>query len=179
MTRRTYSSLTCMTFLSACLLLMAIHGCASTPTTDANKDANRDTPAVHQPTPRPAQLRVSIYSIAKDSRYTYLEINRKGELLYNGGRQATQRTGKPVTTLDDAQLDAVWDVICRYNLTEAPNTTFAKAERVSYEVTINTGGVTHSFRTIDDRVPGVKQLNDLLFDYQADVRYKVPGVGGQ
>lgn len=163
-----------LTPLFACLLL-AIHGCASTPATDTTQDAS----GVHQPTPRPAQLRVSIYSIAKDSRYTYVEINRKGELLYNGGRQATQRTGTLVTRLDDAQLDAVWDIISRYKLTEAPNTTFAKAEKVSYEVSINTGGVTRSFRAIDDRVPGVKQLNDLLFDYQADVRYKVPGVGGQ
>ena len=164
-----------MTFLSACLLLMAIHGCASTPATETTQDA----PGAYQPSARPTQLKVSIYSIAKDSRYTYLEINRKGELLYNGGRQATQRTGTPVTQLDSDQLDAVWDIICRYKLTEAPSTTFAKAEKVSYEVSINTGGVTRSFRAIDDRVPGVKQLNDLLFDYQAVVRYKIPGVGGQ
>ncbi|MCE9589259.1 MAG: hypothetical protein K8S99_01905 [Planctomycetes bacterium] len=146
-------------------------GCASTPTM-------QDEPTTAGPAARPARLSVELYTAWKDHRYTYIKLTDKGVLGYTGGRDATQRVFKPITTLSDAQLDAVWAVIRKYNLTEAKDTMFGTAERVTYQASISTGGLGHNFRTTDDKVPGVKELHDLLFGYQADVQFKVQGIGG-
>ena len=42
---------------------------------------------------------------------------------------------------------------------------------MSYHVAIKERGTSRSYRTIDDRA-GVKELHDLLFEYQGDARYK-------
>lgn len=157
------------------IALALVTGCTGTRTSDDKTSA----PVRLNETARPEHLSVKVHSASRDGRYTYMELTAKGELRYSGGRDAAQWNAKPVTTLTDAQIDAVWAIISRHNLTKAPDKMFGKAERITYQVSISTGGLSKNFRCMDDKVTGVKELHDLLFEYQADVRYKVQGIGGQ
>ena len=69
------------------------------------------------------------------------------------------------------------NVITTYRLLEAGHSgLFAKAAKVTYDLSLDTSAGKHTVRNIDDQVPGLKELHDLLFSYQAAERYKeIPG----
>ena len=109
-----------------------------------------------------------------DHRFTYFEIKR-GTLKYGGGRDGAQMEAAPVLQLSTEQLDAIWSIIDRYELMNAKGSFLGKGETATYDLTLNDGRMlSHTIHATDDKVPGLKELHQLLFDYQAKVRYRIP-----
>ncbi len=120
---------------------------------------------------------MTLWARTTTQKFTYFELNHHGELRYGGGRNAMWRESQPVMTLTREQLTQVWDVVERHKLVEAPSTLLPDAKTVQYELTLNTGGILgRTINCADDTVPGVKELHDLLFKMQGDVRYDHPAI---
>lgn len=148
------------------LMLTALVGCGATPAT------------LDSPTP-PEHLSLQLHMAAKDHKYTYFELDRNGELRFGGGRLGMIRGARPVTTLSAEQVQAIWDVIRRNKLLQAEGEFIPDVEHVKWEMLIRTNqhSLGRTVRTSDNNVPGIKELHDLLFKFQADVRYSDPTSG--
>jgi len=133
-------------------------------------------PPAESGSPVPQGLSLTLRGDTVDGRHTYFELKSDGAFSYGGGRAGVLNNATPVSTLTAAQRQEIWNVITGYHLFEAKSFPFASSERVSFRVKLRRNGSTHEFRAIDDKVPGVQELHDLLFKYQAAVRYKVPGI---
>jgi hypothetical protein len=118
-------------------------------------------------------LSLKLYCRGDANRQTYLELDKGGKLAFGGGRDAAQRVANPVMTLSDAQSQAVYDVIQRHDLLHAKGALFDKAQHTTYELDLRVDGKQRSLRAVDDQVPGLRELNDLLFDMQARERYRI------
>lgn len=134
--------------------------------------------AIDAATP-PEHLTLQLRMAGKDNKYTYFELDRDGQLSFGGGRMAMMRGSKPVTTLSAEQLQAVWDVIRKHKLLEAGSELFPDIEEVRWDLLIRTDSILlgRTIRSSDDTVPGIKELHDLLFEFQAEVRYRDLGTG--
>lgn len=126
--------------------------------------------------PAPAKLKLTFRAARTDGRVTYFEILKDGQLAFGGGQEAVHSSAAPVAPLKPEQRQAIWDIITRHRLLEAGGKFLAKAKNVTYDVTIDAGSTRHSLRAVDDEVPGLAELHQTLFDYQAAVRYKLPGL---
>jgi hypothetical protein len=120
------------------------------------------------------EFALKLRSQGVDNRYTYFEIERDGDFLYGGGRAGAQRTGEPIGKLTPEQRREVWRIIQANRLQDAPNEKADDDSRVRYELHINTGVLGSKLHTTDDKVPGVKELHDYLFELQAAERFKLP-----
>jgi hypothetical protein len=153
-------------YVAVMLLLFA--GCSSTPT------RSFDAPGV------PGDLAVTIDMATKDQQFTSMQLTPSGELWFAGGTAARYGgTHQLATTLNAEQLRAVWQVIQQHNLLNAAGEWFPDEQRVAWTVKLTGDGRNNRFKTVDDRVPGVSQLQELLFNYQATVRYDLPGIGAE
>ncbi|MCC7191896.1 MAG: hypothetical protein IT444_03845 [Phycisphaeraceae bacterium] len=142
------------------LLLQMLVGCASQSAGPADSKGRR--------------LDLEFKTQMTDHRYTYFEIKR-GTLKYGGGRDGAQMEAAPVLQLSTEQLDAIWAIIDRYDLMNAKGSFLGKGETATYDLTLNDGRMlSHAIHATDDKVPGLKELHQLLFDYQATVRYRIP-----
>jgi hypothetical protein len=120
-------------------------------------------------------LHLKLKTAMADHRYTYFEINR-GELSYGGGRAAAQMQGIPVLRLTPQQTAAIWAIIDRHDLMHAHGSLMGKGRDATYDLSLDDGQTSHSIHATDDKVLGIKELQQLLFDYQAEVRYKIPAL---
>lgn len=123
--------------------------------------------------PPPEHLSIQLYRWTTDRRYTYFELDRHGQLSFAGGRDAAQRVAKPVTTLTPEQTRQLWQIITTQDVLNTKNHFFTKPQKVAYEVTIDTGQTSRTFRTIDNESPGTAKLHDALFKLQADINYNL------
>lgn len=150
-------------FLSATLfvlLMLMLVSCASQSAGPADSKGRR--------------IDLELKTQMSDHRYTYFEIKR-GMLNYGGGRDGAQMEAAPVLQLSTEQLDAIWAIIDRYDLMNAKGSFMGKGETATYDLTLNDGRMlSQTIHAIDDKVPGLKELHQLLFDYQANVRYRIP-----
>jgi hypothetical protein len=122
--------------------------------------------------PPPRELSLMLRMIANDNRLTCFEISKKGELFYAGGHDALFGHTHIVGPLTAGQRQQVWKIITDNHLLEAPSAAmFAKGEKVTYQLMIDTGEGRRTLRALDEQVPGLKELQDLLMGYQAAVRY--------
>ncbi len=120
---------------------------------------------------------LTLWSRTTTQKYTYFQLKADGQLLYAGGRDAMWRDAKPVVKLTRPQQEQVWSVVEKHKLVDAPNTLFPSAKTVQYELSLNTGGfLGTTINCVDDMVPGMKELHDLLFKLQGDVRYDHPAL---
>jgi len=155
-------SATCLALATLAIFAM---GCATTNTSGAK--------------PIPEKLSLDLRAATTDGRFTYFELASDGELKFGGGRAAALRKAARAAMLTPEQRDAIWQIITRHDLLHAKNSKmFAKAEKVTYDLNISTGGPNRSLRTIDDDVPGLKELHDHLFNLQANARYDINAIQG-
>lgn len=111
------------------------------------------------------------------NRFTWFELGKDNVLGFAGGQSAKFRDALFEMTLTADQVDAAWELIRDEGLLTARST---KGEMTDAEYRLKIrGGGGNSIRTIDDSVPGVVKLHDLLFSYQAEERYDIPGLGGK
>lgn len=111
-----------------------------------------------------------------DGRYSLIELKPDGRLFFAGGKDVIANTLHPAGTLTAEQRRRVWDVIEKHNLTEASGSLFPRGDAV-YHLELKTGGLgSHIVNSADDHVPGMAELHDLLFEMQADARYRIPGI---
>lgn len=152
--------------LIALLLAWAgVAGCSSSPSNKAAVAAGG------------AKRSLTLWARTTTQKFTYFELDAAGQLRYAGGRDAMWRKAQPVVTLNREQLEQVWGIVEKHKLADGENTPFADAKQVKYELSLNTGGLfDRTINCVDDAVPGVKELHDLLFKLQGDVRYDHPAI---
>lgn len=127
-----------------------------------------------EPSPlAPQSLALTLFTATSTLRHTWFEVGADGELRYAGGRDAARRQGERVLTLSPQQRQEIWDIIRNTGLLEAQaGPLFPEGERVTYDFTVNTGGIDRIVRAADDEQPGLAQLHDYLFKLQTEARYK-------
>ncbi len=150
-------------FLIASVLLLSIPLLGT-----AGCQASKAGSAVMLPTPFAIEMTVK----HADRRYKYYRLDRDGDLHFGGGVNARAGAAEHAGELDRDQRMALWDLVRRNDLLLTENAWFEDAEEVTYDVSIRAGGKRHHFRAVDDRAPGLKELDDRLFEYQADLRYE-------
>ncbi len=143
-----------------CLVIVSIIGCSGSPTKTES----------HAPG-SPPPLTIKIQARFTDFRYTYLELAPDGELRFGGGKDAALKKSQPVGTITEEQRAALWDLINENHLFDAKGSFFKDAERVRWDVSLASGWRKKSFECVDDDVPGVEALHDMLFDLQATMQY--------
>ncbi len=122
--------------------------------------------------PPPRQLSLMLRMFTNDNRLTCFEITKKGELFYAGGHDALFGKTSIVCPLKPEQMQQIWKIITDNHLLEAPSASmFDKGEKLTYQLMIDTGSGRRTLRALDDQVPGLKDLQDLLMSYQTAVRY--------
>ena len=117
-------------------------------------------------------LRLSLRARTTDRRSSYFELSGDGQLAFAGGRHAMIGSARPVTTLTVDQLQQVRDIVAHHRLFEARRHPTGQPKRVTYELALRTKGHRRRIRCVDDDVPGVESLHQLLFQIQADARYR-------
>ena len=122
----------------------------------------------------PPPLFIKLFRTTRDRQYTLFEVSKQGELSFGGGRDAMSRVAKPVGPLTVEERQRLWDMMTRYDLTSLPNRTFAKYERVAYEVKIKADGMGCSYRAIDDEAADLEHLHEALFGMYTERTYKLP-----
>jgi hypothetical protein len=120
------------------------------------------------PAEAPPDYSLTLYTATPGAlKFTWFELTKTGELRYAGGLDASNRQGKPVAVLTPQQRQAAWDIIVRGKLGEAgAGPLFPKADDVSYDFTLNTGGPDRIVRAADDEQPALRELHDFLFNVQ-------------
>jgi len=141
--------------IAALVALAALAGCGN-------------TPGGPLPAEAPPDFSLTLYTATPAAlKFTWFELTGTGELFYAGGRDATARQGMPVAMLTAPQRQAAWDIIVRGKLGEAgAGPLFPKANEVSYDFTLNTGGPDRIVRAADDEQPALRELHDFLFNIQ-------------
>lgn len=148
--------------LLALVFLLTFTGCSSAPLASLD-------PQVIQP-----GFKLTISSYNTQGKYTYFTLDPDGKLSFAGGRAAARRDAAPVTTLSDAQRHEIWSLVVTSGMLKTKSQLFKTPKEVAYDVEIDPGkSFGHkSFHVTDQSVPpAVIKLHDLLFSYQADVRY--------
>jgi hypothetical protein len=148
---------TCAALQSGVVVLVMLCGCGT------SKQLTADA------VPEPFELSLRMWTT--DGRAAYYEVKRDGMLRFSGGKAAWGRTAVDVGPLSEAQRLGLWQVIHRHRLLDADGSWLAKGEQVTYSVNLTAGGAVRSYQAGDEAVPGTKQLNDLLFGYQSQMRY--------
>lgn len=144
---------------SILLLAAVLAGCASDGGNPSTGDARK--------------LKLELSSRSRDSRYTYFELTRTGELRFAGGRNALTHTGSPVGAITPEERRRLWDIIDRHDLTHAPGKVLPPDfEKTRYELNLN----GRTIYAADDQLPGVVELHDALFQMQADRQYRIQKV---
>lgn len=152
-----------------CLLLgfmVFVTGCKSTP--------------VMTPPPGVAAITLSLQTLTTDKRYTYFELTPDGTLSFAGGFDAINRSAHRVMTLTPDQLHQVQALISQSNLftTKVSGRQDRKSsQKVHYELALQMDQQSRKLTANDDVVPALSQLHALLFEMQAQERYKLPGIG--
>lgn len=114
-----------------------------------------------------------------DGKYTAFEIKRDGAFSFGGGREASRGDSKPIGKLTDQQRKRVWELVTSYKLDKAKSgAMFTTPKSVTYDFATGSQGIIpgRDIRVYDDDVPGMKELHDLLYDYQAAIRFNVPAL---
>lgn len=137
--------------------LICLAGCALSGSADQSQDG--------------CDLRIVLSAKSLDLRYTYFILEKDGQLLFGGGRDAAHRIAHPVTVLSPAQKDELRQIIDEHHLLADERIVRQDPQQIRYEAKIAGGGLRRSIRCVDDQVPGVKALHDKLFQFQAQVRY--------
>ena len=146
------------------IVLTLLNGCGSPAATDANSSTG-------------AKRSLKLWARTSTQKFTYFELDSAGELRYAGGRDAMWRKAQPVVKLNREQLEQVWNIVEKHKLADVENTPFTEAKTVKYELTLGAGGLfDRTINCIDDAAPGMKDLHDLLFKLQGDVRYDHPAI---
>lgn len=145
-----------------CVGVLLLSGCSSSPAT-LEGSAPRD-------------LAVTIRMSSKDLRYTMLELQRDGTLLFGGGSMARFGDAAPVMVLTQRQREQVWQLIVEHDLLNIRTPPSMEAVKTQWQVRLQGGGRRRAFRFVDDQAPGAVALHDLLFQFQAAVRYNLPGL---
>ena len=148
---------TCAALQSGVIVAVMLYGCGT------SKELTADA------VPEPFELSLRMWTT--DGRAAYYEVKRDGMLRFSGGKAAWGRTAADVGQLSDAQRLKLWRLIHRYRLLDADGSWLAKGERVTYAVNLIAGGAVKSYQAGDEAVPGTKELNDLLFGFQSQMRY--------
>lgn len=121
------------------------------------------------------QFSLKLRRATTDGRYTMFEIKRDGQFFFGGGRDATLFNSKPIGTVTDLQRKRIWELITAYKLEDASSSSvFDSAKNTTYDFAVSERGelLTSSIRVYDDQAPGLKELHDLLLDYQSQMRNK-------
>ncbi|MHC4994775.1 MAG: hypothetical protein ACYTGQ_06925 [Planctomycetota bacterium] len=119
----------------------------------------------------PTPFELTLQSTTVDGRHVYYEVDGDGAFRFGGGRDGVMRIANDVGVLSEQQMAAVWSLVQDGGLLSGANRGFVEPERVKYSMTVRAGKARHSFRNIDAGVPGVAPLDELLFGYQAQMRY--------
>lgn len=143
--------------LQSGLVLLLLCGCA----TDRSLTADA--------LPEPFSLSLRMWST--DGRASYYELKPDGTLRFAGGQAAWAKNATDVGVLTDPQRMAVWRLVHRYELLDAEGSWFDQGEHVTYMLDLRAGAARRSIQAADDRVPGLEAINDLLFEYQSQMRY--------
>ncbi|QNN24490.1 hypothetical protein HED60_20180 [Planctomycetales bacterium ZRK34] len=122
--------------------------------------------------PYPTPLTIEYRSLSKDRRYVYYRLDADGMLNFGGGRDAGIREASPAGKLTDAQRAELWHIIQQHQLMSATGSgAFSDYEKARYEVKLRAGTQQNAFNAVDDQVPGLKALDEALFNMQAAMRY--------
>jgi hypothetical protein len=119
----------------------------------------------------PEPFAIELYKRTADRRYTYYEVE-EDSLRFGGGRSARQRAARRVDELTHAELMELWTLVRDHDLLEQSGPLFGEGERRTYEVKLRAGGDHASYRAIDEEVPGLAELEERLFEMQAERRYR-------
>ncbi len=124
---------------------------------------DRDTP--------PAMLALEFHVDTTDGRSSLFKLDDDRVFYFGGGMTARYGTAQKIDKLTDQQARAIWQLIVDHGLMTAKGTFLGKPQRVRYVLRLNTSVGNHDLHAVDDEVAGLDELNQLLFGYQADLRY--------
>ncbi|MAE61814.1 MAG: hypothetical protein CMJ49_10725 [Planctomycetaceae bacterium] len=119
----------------------------------------------------PSRFEIELRALQADQRQVYYVLESDGMLSYGGGREAGMRAAEPVGHLTDEQRLELWQIIVDYKLLEAEGSFMAASARAQYDVRLRAGSHRHHFNTVDDRVPGLAELDMAMFAMQAKMRF--------
>lgn len=158
-----------MTRATMCLLLFALCGCGATPRQHTVQGAKG--------VPGDLAIKLTMANV-KQQRFALFKLDDDGSLAFAGGQRArfNAEPPQPVAILTAEQLEQTWALIQQYRLMDAKGDWLPKVQQVQWDVTLRANGKRRRIHVGDDKVPGIKPLFDLLFRYQAAVRYKIPGI---
>ena len=125
-------------------------------------------------------MTIAIQALTTDKRYSYFELSPNGDLSYGGGFNAINRNAKPVTQLNSEQLFQLQTYINQSDLFTAKvsgNQSRSRSETVHHELQLKVGKRKRNIVVNDDRIPAVARVHDMLFEYYAQARYNLPGIG--
>jgi hypothetical protein len=127
----------------------------------------------------PSDLAIKLHMAnTPQQRFAAFELEASGMLRFAGGQAARFKiTTLPVAELTGDQLTEVWALIEQYQLMQAKGSWMPKVQQIEWDVLLRAAGKRRNIHCGDDQIPGIKPLYDLLFKYQAAVRYKIPGIG--
>jgi len=129
-----------------------------------------------------AAMELKLQSLTTDKRYTYFELTPDGTLSFGGGFNAINKNAQPVMKLSREQLIELQSLISRSNLltvkVAGPQKRKA-SKRFHYEMSLRLNSKQNHLIVNDDLVPDLTRLHNHLFVLQAQVRYKLPGIGNQ
>lgn len=149
-------------FATMMVLCAGMCACQSTPA--ASKPA-------HTAAGVPAPFTVELRSMGESRKVMY-RLDEGGELSYGGGRDAVLGEPPVVGQLKPDQIAGLWKFIQDRKLMNASGAgLFTKAEKVKYNVKLRAGDQKNSFDAVDDKTPGVAELDQLLFKMAGDLRY--------
>lgn len=119
------------------------------------------------------ELSIAMYTTA--GKHTYMTLDPDGQLSFAGGKDASLRQTKPITTLSDEQIAQVWQLVVSSDMIQTKNQLFKSPETIAFDVQIDPGQgySSKSFHVVDDAIPAsVHKLQDMLFEWQAAVNYR-------
>lgn len=151
------------TLLTAILIVIVITtGCGGANTAALSLD--RDSP--------PQRLRLELYVHLADGRNAYFRLDDARTLHYGGGADARGGGSQPAGTLSDEQLATLWRTIVDGELLTARGSFFGEPQRVRFRGSLSTSHGNNHLNGVDDQVPGLTTLSQLLTAYQAELRYR-------
>lgn len=121
-------------------------------------------------------FKLTLRRTTTDRRFTYFELAKNGELAFGGGRNAVRRVAEPVIILSAQQLQQVRQVLIQHRIFDTPKPSSAKPNNVSYELDVSAAGRRRRIRCVDEQIPAIGTLHQLLFQIQADLRYRPDAV---
>ena len=143
------------------LLVLLLAGCAGSKVSEGSKDA----------LPDPFTLELRAY--ARGQRSVYYVLERDGTLRYGGGRDANNRLAPHTAgVLSQEERLRLWRLIVNHRLLEARGRGLLPHGTTTYEVKLRAASRRNSFHSADQSVPGLDELDRMLFQLQAHKRYR-------